>query len=77
MDMDMIVDACLCLWNKCKSVFQKYQTGSQDNPKYLQKMDNPSKVGYFIISMQTFQNNSCNFNFSVNDMAQSSQILIY
>ena len=48
MDMDMIVDACLCLWNKCKAVFQKYQTGSQDNPKYLQKMDNPSKVGYFM-----------------------------
>ena len=44
MDMDMMVDACLLLWKKCKEVFAKFQTGSTDNPKYLQKMENPSKV---------------------------------
>ena len=44
MDMDMMIDACLLLWNKCKNIFAKFQTGSADNPRYLQKMDNPSKV---------------------------------
>ena len=43
-DMDMMVDATLMLWKKCKEIFAKYQTGSTDNPKYLQRMDNPSKV---------------------------------
>ena len=40
----MIIDATLLLWRKCKDVFQRFQTGSTDNPKYLHKMDNPSKV---------------------------------
>lgn len=44
LDQDMIVDATLCLWNKCKVIFQRYQTGAMDSPKYLNKMDNPGKV---------------------------------
>ncbi|XP_023930113.1 cilia- and flagella-associated protein 54-like [Lingula anatina] len=48
MDLDMIVDAALFLWNKCKSVFQKYQTGSTENAKYLQKMENASKWVYIL-----------------------------
>ena len=44
LDQDMLVDAALCLWNKCKVVFQKYQSGSMDNPRYLQRMESPSKV---------------------------------
>ena len=43
-EVDIIVDAALHLWNKCKTVFQKYQTGSLDNPKYLSRMENPTKV---------------------------------
>jgi len=43
-EVDIIVDAALYLWNKCKQVFQKYQTGSVDNPKYLSRMENPTKV---------------------------------
>lgn len=42
--MDMIVDACLALWTRCKAVFQKLQTGATDNPRYLHKIDNPSKA---------------------------------
>ncbi|VDH93978.1 Hypothetical predicted protein, partial [Mytilus galloprovincialis] len=42
-EVDIIVDAALILWNKTKNVFQKHQTGSSDNPKYLTKMENPSK----------------------------------
>ncbi|XP_074644355.1 cilia- and flagella-associated protein 54-like [Tubulanus polymorphus] len=42
-DMDMMMDAVLFLWNKCKAVFQKYQTGSIDNTRFLQRMENPSK----------------------------------
>jgi len=44
LDVDMVVDACLFLWNKCKSVFQRFQIGTTDNHKYLQKMENASKV---------------------------------
>jgi hypothetical protein len=42
-EVDIVVDAALILWNKTKTVFQKHQTGSSDNPKYLTKMENPSK----------------------------------
>lgn len=40
----MVVDAALFLWSKAKSMFQKHQSGSSENPKYLQKMENPNKV---------------------------------
>ena len=43
-EVDVIVDAALFLWHKCKVVFQRYQTGSVDNPRYLSKMENPTKV---------------------------------
>ncbi|RUS83829.1 hypothetical protein EGW08_008410, partial [Elysia chlorotica] len=42
-EIDIVVDATMFLWTKCKLVFQKYQTGSVDNPRFLQKMDNPTK----------------------------------
>lgn len=48
MDMDSVMDAVVFLWNKAKAVFQKYQTGSIDNARYLQKMENPSKVRFNI-----------------------------
>lgn len=47
-EVDMVVDATLYLWGKCKSVFQKFQTGSIDNPRYLQKMDNSHKWMYLL-----------------------------
>ncbi|KAK6177089.1 hypothetical protein SNE40_015265 [Patella caerulea] len=47
-EIDIIVDAALFLWNKCKAVFQKYQTGSVDNPRYLYKMDQPHKWMYLL-----------------------------
>ncbi|XP_033102653.1 cilia- and flagella-associated protein 54-like isoform X3 [Anneissia japonica] len=42
-DRDMMVDATLFLWSKCKAVFQKFQTGAADSGKYLQRMDQPGK----------------------------------
>ncbi|XP_025107174.1 cilia- and flagella-associated protein 54-like isoform X1 [Pomacea canaliculata] len=42
-EIDMVVDATLYLWSKSKSVFQKFQTGSVDNPRYLHKIDNLQK----------------------------------
>ncbi|XP_070557793.1 cilia- and flagella-associated protein 54-like [Ptychodera flava] len=42
-DRDMVVDAALFLWNKCKNTFQKFQTGAADSGKYLQRMENPGK----------------------------------
>ncbi|KAK7102964.1 hypothetical protein V1264_021114 [Littorina saxatilis] len=50
-EVDMVIDAALFLWSKCKSVFQKFQTGSIDNPRYLQKMDNPHKWMYLLDSV--------------------------
>ncbi|KAK3608116.1 hypothetical protein CHS0354_004771 [Potamilus streckersoni] len=47
-EKDIVVDASLYLWSKCKTVFQKYQTGSLDNPRYLQKMENPNKWVYIL-----------------------------
>ncbi|XP_052282343.1 cilia- and flagella-associated protein 54-like isoform X6 [Dreissena polymorpha] len=47
-EVDVIVDAALYMWNKCKAVFQRYQTGSVDNPKYLSKMENPTKWVYIL-----------------------------
>ena len=43
-DLDMMVDATLMLWKRCKEVFARYQTGSTDNPKYLHRMENAGKV---------------------------------
>lgn len=42
--MDIINDALIFLWHKVKPVFQKYQTGSIDNARYLQRMENVNKV---------------------------------
>jgi hypothetical protein len=44
MDLDVIVDITLLLWRKCKDVFQKYQTGSEDNYRWVTKLENFSKV---------------------------------
>ncbi|XP_055883699.1 cilia- and flagella-associated protein 54-like isoform X2 [Biomphalaria glabrata] len=45
-EVDIVVDAALFLWSKCKAVFQKYQTGSVDTVKYLNRMDNPNKLRF-------------------------------
>ncbi|KAH9512479.1 Cilia- and flagella-associated protein 54 [Bulinus truncatus] len=47
-EVDIVVDAALFLWSKCKAVFQKYQTGSVDGVKYIQKMDNRGKWTYIL-----------------------------
>nr|XP_034306398.1 cilia- and flagella-associated protein 54 isoform X5 [Crassostrea gigas] len=47
-EVDMVVDAALFLWSKAKSMFQKHQSGSSENPKYLQKMENPNKWVYIL-----------------------------
>ena len=44
MDQDILMDCAIIFWNKCKVVFQKHQTGSIDNVRYLSKMENPGKV---------------------------------
>ena len=54
--MDMIVDAVLSLWSKCKAVFQRHQTGSAENWKYLNKIENPTKVttDLYLLRVQYF-----------------------
>ena len=44
LDLDIMVDTTLLLWKKCKEVFQKHQTGSQDNYRWVTKLENLSKV---------------------------------
>ncbi|RXM35058.1 Cilia- and flagella-associated protein 54 [Acipenser ruthenus] len=43
-DRDMVVDMVLLLCQKCKAVFQRVQTGASDSLRYLQRLDNHSKV---------------------------------
>lgn len=47
-DVDMVIDACLILWSQCKRIFQRFQTGSSDNSKYLKRMPNPGKWTYIL-----------------------------
>ncbi|XP_042201535.1 cilia- and flagella-associated protein 54 [Callorhinchus milii] len=42
-DKDMVVDAVLFLWQKCKMVLQRTQIGLTDPIKYLQKIDHFGK----------------------------------
>ncbi len=44
LDLDIMIDTTLMLWKKCKDVFQRYQTGSQDNYRWVSKLDNFSRV---------------------------------
>ncbi|XP_059167715.1 cilia- and flagella-associated protein 54-like [Physella acuta] len=53
-DVDIFVDAMNFLWNRCKLMFQKYQTGPVDNPKFLQKMVSPSKSTFSSTNIKPF-----------------------
>lgn len=46
LDLDVMIDTTLLLWKRCKEVFQKYQTGAQDNYRWVTKLENLSKVNY-------------------------------
>jgi len=39
-DLDLIIDTILLLWRKCKTAFEKYQTGSEENFRWVLKLDN-------------------------------------
>jgi predicted metal-dependent HD superfamily phosphohydrolase len=43
-DLDIMIDTTLMLWKKCKEVFQKFQTGAQDNYRWVTKLENLGKV---------------------------------
>ncbi|XP_064633928.1 cilia- and flagella-associated protein 54-like isoform X3 [Lineus longissimus] len=73
MDMDSVMDAVVFLWNKAKAVLQKYQTGSIDNARYLQKMENPSKWVYILHIVHQVMG-WCNF--STVDPALSAEVAI-
>ncbi|XP_075253946.1 cilia- and flagella-associated protein 54-like isoform X5 [Convolutriloba macropyga] len=54
-DIDIVVDACLYLWNKCRTVFSKIQTGSTDVSTYvkaLQKTEQPQKMLQLMCEVQ-------------------------
>jgi len=43
-NVDMIVDAALLLWNKCKAMLNRYQSPVITFPKCLARIDNVGKV---------------------------------
>nr|XP_033807043.1 cilia- and flagella-associated protein 54 isoform X2 [Geotrypetes seraphini] len=47
-DKEMVVDALMFLWEKCKSGFLQIQTGSTDCSRFNQKFEASSKVVYFL-----------------------------
>jgi hypothetical protein len=49
-EVDIVVDAALILWNKTKTVFQKHQTGSSDNPFMMESKHSAARI----ISSLTF-----------------------
>jgi len=66
MDLDVIVDVTLLLWRKCKDIFQKYQTGSEDNFKWVTKLENFSK---WLFILNVIHESMCTFEISTIDPA--------
>jgi hypothetical protein len=50
-DFDIMIDTTLMLWKKCKETFEKYQTGSQDNHQWVNKLENLAKVRYCLADL--------------------------
>jgi hypothetical protein len=42
--VNLFIDSSVWLWNKCKLVFGRQQTGIVGSPRYLEKIDNCAKV---------------------------------
>ncbi|XP_048409672.2 cilia- and flagella-associated protein 54-like [Stegostoma tigrinum] len=51
-DVDMIVDAVLFLWQKCKTVLQRGNFGVTGSTKYLKKLDNVGKWMHILSILQ-------------------------
>ncbi|XP_067914860.1 cilia- and flagella-associated protein 54-like isoform X3 [Heterodontus francisci] len=51
-DIDMVVDAVLFLWQKCKTVLQRGNFGITGSTKYLKKMDNLGKWLHILSILQ-------------------------
>ncbi|XP_078410764.1 cilia- and flagella-associated protein 54 [Cetorhinus maximus] len=51
-DIDMVVDAVLFLWQKCKTVLQRGNFGIIGSTKYLKKMDNFGKWMHILSMLQ-------------------------
>lgn len=47
-ELDVIVDSTLILWRKCKEVFSKHQTGSDENYRWVLKLENFGKWLYIL-----------------------------
>ena len=47
-DVDMVTDAALLMWNKCKAMLSRYQSPLISFPKCLGRIDNVGKVGCFL-----------------------------
>ena len=45
LDPDMVVDAVLLLWQRCKTALQRHQTGSVYKSRYLEKIECYPLVG--------------------------------
>ncbi len=65
-DLDIIVDTTLLLWRRCKEIFQKHQTGNEENYKWVFKLDNFAK---WLFILNVVHESMCYFNISTIDPA--------
>lgn len=66
LDLDVMIDVTLLLWKKCKEVFQKHQTGTQDNYRWVAKLENLSK---WLLILNVVHDSMCYFNIATIDPA--------
>jgi len=65
-DLDVIVDTTLLLWRRCKDVFQKHQTGNEENYKWVFKLDN---FGKWLFMLNVVHESMCYFDVATIDPA--------
>ena len=65
-DLDIIVDTTLLLWRKCKDIFQKFQTGSEENYRWVFKLEN---FGKWLFILNVVHDSMVCFNIATIDPA--------
>ena len=62
-DLDFIIDTILLLWRKCRVVFEKCQTGSEENFRWVLKLDNK-----WLYILNIVHEAMCRFGFTTIDL---------
>ena len=62
-DFDLIIDTILLLWRKCRAAFEKWQTGSEENFRWVVKLDNK-----WLYVLNIVHEAMCRFGFTTVDL---------